>query len=52
MDVLDEHDGRLVVGELLGELDDRLVQALTGVERVELAVDIDAESEPEDLLTP
>ena len=51
MDVLDERNSRLLDGELLRELDDRLVQALTGIERMEVRGDIGAESEPEDLVT-
>ncbi len=47
--ILEQDDGRLLGDELGEELDPRLVQPLARRERVEVAGDVEAEREPEDL---
>ena len=48
VDILDEQDERLLGRELGDEVEPRVVQAVARLDRVQLARDVEAESEPED----
>jgi hypothetical protein len=49
VDILDQHDGGPIRCKLVHEGDHGLVQSLAGVERVELAGDVEAKGKAEDL---
>ena len=52
MQVLEQHDGRPLGDELLEEGDPRLVEPVAGGERMQVARDVEAEREAEDLAVP